>query len=114
MGEFDDDQLFDNRTLYCDHGVLATKKAQRRMDTFKKKNWLPSESAKRQQEAKEALYSFYGIDPNAGKSKGKEKSKHIDSEFYILAQMFKQQIERSPEEQERRFQEEQKRKKKED
>jgi len=104
----DDDQLFDNRTLFCDHGVLATKKQERRMDVFKKKNWKPSESAIKQKEAKDALFTYYGLDPSAPSKE--KKSKNIDNEFFALASMFRGQIERSPEEQERRFQEDRKNK----
>merc|ERR1712194_888835 len=84
----DDDMLFDNRTLFCEHGVLATKKQERRMDTFKKKNWQPSESAIKQKEAKDALFTYYGLDKNDALGKEK-KSKHIDSEFFALASMFR-------------------------
>lgn len=104
LKDLDDDVLYDYRTLYCEHGVQATKKAEKRMETFKKQTWQPSDAALQKDQDKKDIFSYYGVEPASGK---KSKSKHIDAEFFCLADLFRGQIERSPEEQERRFKEQQ-------
>lgn len=54
-------RLHDARTLFCDAGVLATRKSEKRIETWKRTSWYPKYDKPEARERRAALYRQHGV-----------------------------------------------------
>uniref|UniRef100_A0A7S2IJH6 Uncharacterized protein n=1 Tax=Alexandrium andersonii TaxID=327968 RepID=A0A7S2IJH6_9DINO len=61
LREMDEDLLYEDRTLYTPHGMLATEVAERKYDAWKRKAYKPNDYTVQKKEAQKKLFSYYGV-----------------------------------------------------
>jgi len=65
LKEMDQDLLYEDRTLYTDHGLRASEKAERKYEAWKKKAYKPSELTLQKKEEQKKVFSYYGVPMSA-------------------------------------------------